>query len=86
MEKMKYWLSLLEKIFLIIVAVGIVFYFLLILNFWADGWKGFFLEEGNIENFIYLSLFLFVLTFIFKKLLIWEVHLTLGNPHKKRRQ
>lgn len=73
------WLYLLEKILLVAFTVAVVVYILLVFNFWADDWRQFFLGSGNIEWFIYVSLFLFVLTYILRRLLKWEIRSALGR-------
>lgn len=77
------WLDLMEKLFLVLVAIALVAYILLLLNFWATEWRGFFFSEGNLEMIVYISLFLFVLTYLFKRLLVWEVHMSLGKGRKR---
>lgn len=72
---MKEMLGLLEKLFILLLGLGIVVYVILAFNIWADPLKSFFTLTGNIENFIYISVFLFVLTYVLRKLLLWEVHL-----------
>ncbi len=79
------WLDLAEKLFIVLVAVALVAYILMLLNFWAADWRTLFFSEGNLEMIIYISLFLFVLTYLFKRLLIWEVHLSLGKGKRRRK-
>lgn len=78
-------LGMLEALFLVAIAIGLAFIILLKFDAFLDTAKNISLSEGNLEWFIYLTITGFLITYVMKRLILWEVHLTLGNPRKRRK-
>ncbi|MFH1224298.1 MAG: hypothetical protein V1676_00670 [Candidatus Diapherotrites archaeon] len=79
-------LAWVERIFLFLLAFGLVVYFVIAFNKWAAPLKDVFLFTGDIENFVIITAMLFALTFVLKKLLVWEARATFGRPRKRGRK
>jgi len=79
------WLVAMEKVSLFLLSLAIVAYVILQMNFILDFWKELYLGAGDIEMFIYLMIALFLISFVFRKLLVWEIH-ALFSPKKRRRR
>ena len=77
-----------EKIFLFLIALGIVAFMYLSLNVWSDEFKEYFLYMGNIESYIYLTVFIFGVTFIMRWLLIkvWKLEFRQEIRQAKQRR
>jgi len=82
---MQKWLITLERVSLFLLTLGLVAFVMLNLQFFIEDWKSFYIGAGNVEMFIYLMLTLFIVSFVFRKLLVWEVH-TLFSPKRRRRR
>ena len=67
------WLRWVEAIALFGVAFAVVVGFLVYFKLWGEEWKWYFWVVGDYEMLLYLFVGLFVIAFILKKLLIWEV-------------
>lgn len=61
-----------ERISFLLLAFLIVVFFTLALYDWADKWKLYFLRTENIEFFIYIAVFVFILAYVLKRLLLWQ--------------
>ncbi len=82
----KKMLDITEKLLFVVVAIFLVFIILLTFNASLNEMKDRVMGEGNLEFLVYLTAAGFIVTYFLKRLLIWEVHLSLGNPKKRRRQ
>ena len=82
----KQMLDITEKLLFVVVAIFFVFIILLTFNASLNEMKDRVMGEGNLEFLVYLTAAGFIVTYFLKRLLIWEVHLSLGNPKKRRRQ
>jgi len=76
MQRLFGWLDLAEKLLLVGLALAVVVWFLVKLEFWADYFKNFFLVTGDYASLIYLIVGLLVLKKIFEGLLKWHVRMT----------
>ncbi len=86
MKRMARWLITAEKIFLFLITLGAVAYFILLFNDWAFEKKDWFNKVGDLQSYILISVMLFALSFVFRKLLIWQVRLEFGQPKRGRRK
>jgi len=86
MRRMAGWLLTAEKLFLFLITLGVVAYFILAFNEWAFEKKDWFTKVGDIQSYIIISVVLFVLSFVFRKLLIWQVRLEFGPQKSGRRR
>jgi len=77
-------LEITEKLMIIGFAIFLVFIIMLKFNASLDFMKGSFISEGNIEFLIYLTILGFLVSYVMKKLLLWEVHLAFGKPKRRR--
>lgn len=75
-------LAWLERVFLFLLAFGLVIYFVVAFNKWAAPLKDIFFRTGDLESFIIITALVFAITFILKKLLIWEARKTFGRQRK----
>ena len=82
----KKMLDITEKLLFVVVAIFLVFIILLTFNASLNEMKDRVMGEGNLEFLVYLTAAGFIVTYFLKRLLIWEVHLSLGNPKKRRRK
>lgn len=82
---MNKWFDLIEKLALVTITLGIVAYLLLATKFWAADLQFYFFKAGDFGNFIIIGATIFVLSWILKKFLLWEIHSALG-PKKRRRK
>ena len=71
-----------EKIFLFLLALGLVAYFSIVFMKWSEPFKELFLFKGDIESWIYLTIFLFIVGFVLRKLLIWMWRLEFKEEYK----
>jgi hypothetical protein len=61
-----------ERLALFLLALFVVIFFTLALYDWADQFKLYFLRTENIEFYIYLTVFVFILSYVLRKLLLWQ--------------
>lgn len=78
------FLGFIEKLLVVFVALGVVAYFVIAFYRWAQPLKDWFLSTGDLENFIVLSAMLFVIVFVLRKLLIWQVRTTFRRKPRRR--
>ena len=75
-----------EKIFIFLLALALVGYFSIAFMQWGDVFKDFFLFKGDIESYIYLTVFLLIVSFILRSLLIWMWRLEFKEEYKAARR
>jgi len=73
------WLDLAEKLLLVLLALGVVVWFLFRLEVWADYFRRYFLLTGDVTSLLYLFVGLLVLKKIFEWLLKWHVRATFAR-------
>lgn len=78
-------LEMTEKLLLIAFAFFLVAIIALRMNIVLGEIRGSLFSSGNFEWLIYITLFGLIITWLLKKLLVWEIHMTLGKPRKRRR-
>ncbi|MBI5884588.1 hypothetical protein HZB89_00650 [archaeon] len=61
-----------ERIALFLLAFLVVVFFTLSAYDWADEWKLYFLRTENIEFYVYVAVFVFILSYVLRKLLVWQ--------------
>ena len=90
MEKRQFVKALIfwEKIFLFIIALSVVAFMSVALAEWSGPFKDLFLYLDDIESWLYLTIFIFAITFILRWLLIWVWRLEFKEEIKaaKRRR
>ena len=79
-------LEITEKLLLIAFAFFLVAIIALRLNIVLGEVRGGLFSSGNFEWLIYVTVFGLMITWLLKKLLVWEIRLTLGKPAKRRRR
>ena len=79
------WVDLAEKLGLVILSFGIVIFVLLYSKFWAADQQLWFLRAGDYQTVVAISIGVLALSWVLKKLLVWEVHSAL-RPKMRRRQ
>ena len=89
-EKHKFIKALLfwEKIFLFLIALGVVAFMSLALGQWSEEFKNLFLYMDDLQSWLYLTIFIFAVTFVLRWLLIWVWRLEFKEEIKlaKRRR
>jgi hypothetical protein len=75
-----------EKLLFVAVALFLIFIILLRLNASLGEMRATIISEGNFEMLVYLVLFGYLVTYVLKRLLLWEVHLSLGSPKRAARR
>ena len=81
---MQKWLELLSKITLFGFAFLVVIFISLEILEWSDSWKGYFSFTGQIEWYVLIFAIAFVLSFVFKKLLIWVYRAEFEQPETRQ--
>ena len=61
-----------ERIFLFLLAFGVVVYLLISTGAWASEFKRWFWFTGDWTMYIYITLLLFVFSYVLRKLLIFQ--------------
>ncbi|MBS3063751.1 MAG: hypothetical protein J4203_07870 [Candidatus Diapherotrites archaeon] len=79
MRRLLAWLDLAEKLLLVLLALGVVVWFLFRLEVWADYFRRYFLLTGDVTSLLYLFVGLLVLKKIFEWLLKWHVRATFAR-------
>ena len=79
MRRLLAWLDLAEKLLLVLLALGVVVWFLFRLEVWADYFRRYFLLTGDVTSLLYLFVGLLVLKTIFEWLLKWHVRATFAR-------
>ncbi|MCX8158118.1 MAG: hypothetical protein N3D73_00440 [Candidatus Diapherotrites archaeon] len=77
-------LEITEKLLLISVAFLLVVIILLRMHTVLGEIRLDLLKSGDYEWLLYITLFGLIITWLLKKLLVWEIHATLGNPKIKK--
>jgi hypothetical protein len=75
-----------EKIFIFLLALALVGYFSIAFMQWGDVFKELFLFKGDIESYIYLTVFLLIISFVLRSLLIWMWRLEFKEEYKAARR
>ncbi len=73
------------RIGLVLLSIGIVAYVLIASKFWATDQQLWFLRAGDYQSVIFISIAIIAFGWLMKKLLLWEVHNSLG-PKRRPKQ
>lgn len=65
------------KVFALLFALMLSIWFLLSLEKWAFGWKGYLLKVGDWNTLIFLAFVVIIVKIILEKLLRWQVRASL---------
>ena len=77
-------LDLMWKISLVLLTFFIVVYVLIASKFIAGDIQREYILLGDVQTVIIITAGVFVLGLVLKKLLVWEIHTTLGGKRRKK--
>ena len=74
---------LLEKLALVIITLAVAAYFLLLINEAIFDYRGILFRTGDVYNYLLIGGFMLLLSYVIKKLLLWQVHAAFGRRRRR---
>jgi len=85
-QRLVNFISVLEKVFLFFIAFAIVIFVVVQLRVATEDLGRIFFLTGKMEDYIILAGFLYFITYIFRKLLVWEFRELRGKRGKRKKR